>query len=666
MRSRLSVSLLPPFLRILEDRVVRLPSAPPPAAPPCSSRARPTCASLRPATSSGCGWPWNDVSVVEKTTVRLKSGAIRFRHSLISASQSSRWPPHSSRQSSVQVDQHVQPAVELEFRVDVEVGVDLRKPPGLDLVQPAAAEVRIGDQALDAGQGSRGRAASRSRSSRRGRPHGRGRSRCCARGSSRASSPCGLSNVIQRIASGVGKSAEHAHRARRRRRGRRSRCAETAAHSCTARGGWRDRRGGGSSTRVILPAYNPRALPAPAYSRFLLPAERLHAHPHARGGRGDVSPLRPLRDPHEPLAPRRNARPSCCSRASRRRRRACSTSASGLGTTLRTTDRPRLRRHTASHPTRSRSPLTRQRRRRPQCVAFEAMPDDRDRSTRSSSRNRRSTSTPRPLFAKARELTRHVIVLDEFTLRRGRSGAPHASTDFLAAARATRLHARSRSIDVSAKAPPTIDYFVTRFPRYRDPRVATSALTDEQIDSLIDSGVTYRDFYRPRRLRLPAAAVPPMKIATCSKTPTSRAASASPWHTATPHRSRTRRHARHEGRPLTWRRSRAKWRHVARSTTSTPQAFDFIVGTFWTTLASTASGLARDRADPLLPGLRRRRSPRISRLQAADRRRLPAADPEDHRLAAPRPHLPDVLRRRDVHRPDRRRRFLPAAHAHER
>ena len=36
--------------------------------------------------------------------------------------------------------------------MDVEVGVDLQESAGLDLVQPAAAEVRIGNQAVDAGE----------------------------------------------------------------------------------------------------------------------------------------------------------------------------------------------------------------------------------------------------------------------------------------------------------------------------------------------------------------------------------------------------------------------------------------------------------------------------------------------------------------------------------
>src|SRR5438132_1385708 len=53
----------------------------------------------------------------------------------------------------VQVGQHVRAAVELQLRMDVEVGVHLQEAARLDLVQSAAAEVGIGDQAADAGEG---------------------------------------------------------------------------------------------------------------------------------------------------------------------------------------------------------------------------------------------------------------------------------------------------------------------------------------------------------------------------------------------------------------------------------------------------------------------------------------------------------------------------------
>jgi glycosyltransferase involved in cell wall biosynthesis len=49
------------------------------------------------------------------------------------------------------------------------------------------------------------------------------------------------------------------------------------------------------------------------------------------------------------------------------------------------------------------------------------------------------------------------------------------------------------------------------------------------------------------------------------------------------------------GSTLTWRRSRAKWRHVAEWEEVDAVSFDFIVGTFWRTL-SHAYALAPDRA----------------------------------------------------------------------
>src|SRR4051794_451699 len=52
----------------------------------------------------------------------------------------------------VEIDEHVQPAIEFQLRMDVEVGVNLQESAGLDLMQSAAAEVWIGDQSLDAGE----------------------------------------------------------------------------------------------------------------------------------------------------------------------------------------------------------------------------------------------------------------------------------------------------------------------------------------------------------------------------------------------------------------------------------------------------------------------------------------------------------------------------------
>jgi glycosyltransferase involved in cell wall biosynthesis len=55
------------------------------------------------------------------------------------------------------------------------------------------------------------------------------------------------------------------------------------------------------------------------------------------------------------------------------------------------------------------------------------------------------------------------------------------------------------------------------------------------------------------------------------------------------------------GGPLTWRRSSAKWLHVGRWTEVDASAFDFVVGTFWTTVRA-AHDLAPDRTIHLTQG----------------------------------------------------------------
>lgn len=97
------------------------------------------------------------------------------------------------------------------------------------------------------------------------------------------------------------------------------------------------------------------------------------------------------------------------------------------------------------------------------------------------------------LFAKARELTRHVVVLDEFAMRD--EGTLHRYDAFLAAA-ARHGFEKSEDLDVSEKAPPTMEYFMTRIPRYRDRLVADLGLTSQQVDDLLESGRGYVDFYR--------------------------------------------------------------------------------------------------------------------------------------------------------------------------
>lgn len=95
------------------------------------------------------------------------------------------------------------------------------------------------------------------------------------------------------------------------------------------------------------------------------------------------------------------------------------------------------------------------------------------------------------LFSKAREMTSHVIVFDEFAMQ----PAPlHAYDEFLAAAAANGFE-KVEEVDVSRLAAPSVDYFNQRFDRFRDSLVGELGLTSEQIDELIAGGVEYRDRY---------------------------------------------------------------------------------------------------------------------------------------------------------------------------
>ena len=97
------------------------------------------------------------------------------------------------------------------------------------------------------------------------------------------------------------------------------------------------------------------------------------------------------------------------------------------------------------------------------------------------------------LFATAAELAPHVVVLDEFALRD--EGTLHRLDDFLDAA-ARHGFVVTELLDLSAKAPPTIDYFIARLPRYRDALLRDLGLTNAQVDELITSGAKYADAYR--------------------------------------------------------------------------------------------------------------------------------------------------------------------------
>lgn len=97
----------------------------------------------------------------------------------------------------------------------------------------------------------------------------------------------------------------------------------------------------------------------------------------------------------------------------------------------------------------------------------------------------------RALFAKARELTRDIVVLDEFSTG---GGTLHRLSDFLAAANEYGFVVVEQ-IDVSANAAPTVDYFMQRLDRYRSALRSDLALTNEQVDELVDSGAKYRQLY---------------------------------------------------------------------------------------------------------------------------------------------------------------------------
>ncbi len=100
------------------------------------------------------------------------------------------------------------------------------------------------------------------------------------------------------------------------------------------------------------------------------------------------------------------------------------------------------------------------------------------------------------IFSRARDLTPHVIVLDEFSLRPiDIPGALHSFSGFLDAA--SRHDFRLiEEVDLSQQAAPTIDYFNVRLPRYRDRLIADLGLSDAQVDDLIESGHRYRALYR--------------------------------------------------------------------------------------------------------------------------------------------------------------------------
>ena len=127
-----------------------------------------------------------------------------------------------------------------------------------------------------------------------------------------------------------------------------------------------------------------------------------------------------------------------------------------------------------------------------QCVAFEQFRPDGVFDTvlfQESSQYIESQA----LFARARELTSHVIVLDEFALQN--EGDLHRYDGFVAAARQHGFEV-TEEVDLSSKVPPTVEYFMKRFPAYRERLIADLELTSQQIDELLESGRNYQDRYR--------------------------------------------------------------------------------------------------------------------------------------------------------------------------
>ena len=99
------------------------------------------------------------------------------------------------------------------------------------------------------------------------------------------------------------------------------------------------------------------------------------------------------------------------------------------------------------------------------------------------------------LFARAAMLAPRIIVLDEFALKPlDEEGALHSLDAFRAAA-LRHGYAIEEELDLTARAAPTMDYFTDRIPAYREQLIADLAITDEQVDHLVENGRRYRERY---------------------------------------------------------------------------------------------------------------------------------------------------------------------------
>lgn len=132
---------------------------------------------------------------------------------------------------------------------------------------------------------------------------------------------------------------------------------------------------------------------------------------------------------------------------------------------------------------------------RVRCVAFEAL-EAEGRYDMLVFQESSQYIDPQTIFARARDLAPRVLVLDEFALQPlDPPGSLHLRSRFLAAAEEAGF-ALTEELDLSHRAAPTVDYFIKRLPRYREPLKADLGLTDQQVDDLIESGKNYRELYR--------------------------------------------------------------------------------------------------------------------------------------------------------------------------
>lgn len=99
-----------------------------------------------------------------------------------------------------------------------------------------------------------------------------------------------------------------------------------------------------------------------------------------------------------------------------------------------------------------------------------------------------------------------------------------------------------------------------------------------------------------------------------------------------------------KGKPLTWRSSRAKWLHVAAHEELDASSFDFVIGTFWTTLA-TAHRIAGERAVHFCQGYEgsfTAYQPQREQIDAAYRLPLPKITVSPHLVPICRKFFPDA------------------------